>query len=92
MPILNNVEARIAMIEHFEVNFMQNGLDVRGDKKDIPQWPYANQSKNDWTVSQWKGKFSQIYPGYDVVVLDGSGNQVVAGQTKLGTVRDTYNN
>jgi acyl-coenzyme A synthetase/AMP-(fatty) acid ligase len=42
-------------------------------------------------VSEWKkGRFKKSYPGYDVDVLDADG-EPAKGQTKLGTVRDTYN-
>jgi len=72
------------------VAFSQNGKDVRGSKGGIPQYQYAKAAKNDMTVREWKERrFGQSYPGYDVVVYDGDGNEV-PGQTKLGTVRDTY--
>ena len=89
MPQLSNVEKRIAVTERFEVAFMQNGVDVRGDKGSIPQWPYQKQSKNSMTVNDWKRKFKEVYPGYDVVVYDGN-DEAVPGQTLLGTVRDSY--
>ena len=89
MPRLLHVEMRISMIEGFEVEFKQNGRNVRDDKEKIPQWPYQRQSKNDMTVGEWKQKFGGKYPGYDVNVLDGNGNPVT-GQMKLGTVRDSY--
>ncbi|MCS4305721.1 hypothetical protein M2404_000034 [Rheinheimera pacifica] len=42
------------------------------------------------TVSEWKqARFAVQYPRYDVEVLDGDGS-VVKGQTKLGMVRDSY--
>ncbi|MFC2336286.1 MAG: hypothetical protein ACFNLM_03425 [Selenomonas noxia] len=89
MPQLRNVEKRIAMVEGFEIAFMQNGADVRGDKKDIPAWPYQKQSKNGMTVNEWKRKFKEAYPGYDVEVYDGSDNSVT-GQMLLGNLRDSY--
>ncbi|MBI4764966.1 MAG: hypothetical protein HY787_10215 [Deltaproteobacteria bacterium] len=42
------------------------------------------------TVNEWKKvRFAQSYPGFEVTVFDGDGNSV-KGQTKLGSVRDTY--
>jgi hypothetical protein len=90
MPKVKNVEKKIWDIEGFDVQFRQNGKDVHGAKEGIPQYTYLNTTKNDMTVNEWKQKrFSQSYAGYEVAVLDGDGNEV-AGQTKLGTVRDTY--
>jgi len=91
MPMLRTVEAKITMQEGFEIDFItMDGQNVRGDKTDIPQWSYQRQSKNDMTVAEWKRKFHQNYPGYDVIVYDGYG-QPAMGQMKLGTLRDTYN-
>lgn len=91
MPKIKNVEKRIWEIEGFAVAFKHaSGKDIRGDKDGIPQYVYERQAKNDSTVSEWKNKrFKQSYPGFDVKVLDADGNSV-KGQTKLGTVRDTY--
>jgi hypothetical protein len=42
------------------------------------------------TVSEWKEKrFKPIYVGFDVDVVDGYGESV-HGATKLGYVRDSY--
>lgn len=90
MPKVKNVEKKIWDIEGFDVKFLQGGKDVHGAKEGIPQYSFTNTAKNDMTVTEWKkNRFSPYYPGYDVAVLDGDGNDV-AGQTKLGTVRDTY--
>ncbi|HHQ4534894.1 hypothetical protein ACE1BS_21620 [Aeromonas jandaei] len=91
MSKVKNVEKRIWDIEGFDVRFMAGGRDVRGDKEGLPQYnTFERAARNDWTVKEWKEKrFSQCYPGYDVEILDGDG-EPVPGQTKLGTVRDTY--
>lgn len=53
-------------------------------------WPHRQMAINRWTVSTWKSqRFNAAYPGYDVDVLDGSGN-AVAGNTLLSNVRNTY--
>jgi hypothetical protein len=47
-------------------------------------------AKKDFTVADSKARrFSGIYPGLAIHVLDGGGN-AVAGDTKLGTLRDSY--
>ena len=49
----------------------------------------ATQETLDVTVADWKARRSAgIYPGLAIDVL-GDGN-AVAGNTKLGTVRDSY--
>ena len=47
-------------------------------------------AKNSMTVGAWREtRFHPAYVGFDVDVLDSRGN-VVAGNTHLSTVRDTY--
>lgn len=86
-----NVEKKIRNVEEFEVIIRDsNGKDLRGDKKDLAQYPYDNRLSGDKTVSHWINKrFKKNYPGLDVSVLDGDGC-IVAGQTKLSNVRDSY--
>ena len=78
MPKVKNVEKRIWDTEAFDVIIRHtDGRDMRGDKNDV-------------TVADWKARrFAGIYPGLAIDVLDGDGN-AVAGNTKLGTVRDSY--
>lgn len=77
--------------EGFNVIITYNGRDVRSDFTGMPPYgPYERMAKNDMTVSEWKHqRFYPTYLGYDVNVLDGSGN-VCNGNTKLGTVRNSY--
>ncbi len=92
MPKVKNVEKRIWDTEGFGVIIRHaDGRDMRGDKNDLPQYnKFERMAKNDMTVSDWKAsRFAGIYPGLDIDVLDGDGNSV-AGNTKLGTVRDSY--
>jgi hypothetical protein len=92
MALVKNVEKRIWDIEQFDVVIRHaDGRDMRGDKTGLPQYPpYERTANNSWTVSDWKGKrFLPTFPGFDVDVLDGTG-QAVAGQTHLSTVRDSY--
>jgi hypothetical protein len=47
-------------------------------------------AKNDVTVADSKARrFAGIYPGLAIDVLEGDGN-AVAGDAKLGTVRDSH--
>ena len=84
------VEKRIWDVERFDVVIKRNGKDVHGNKKGLPQYPNERMAKNDMTAAQWKdNRFCAAYPGYDVDVLDGDAN-LCHGNTKLGTVRDSY--
>lgn len=62
---------------------LRRGKNIRGDRDGIPQYVYSNKAKNDMTVQEWiKVRFKKAYAGFDVDVLD--------GDMKLGTLRDTY--
>jgi hypothetical protein len=86
-----NVEKKIWDIEGFAVRIMHSdGRDMRGDRGGIPQYAYERCARNDMTVEGWKNqRFKPSYPGLEVEILDASG-ETAPGQTKLGTVRDTY--
>lgn len=88
---VGRVELRIANIEGFLVKILHlHGADVRSDREGMPTWPYERAAKDSWSVADWKReRFAPRYPGFDIDVLDGSGT-VVPGQTRLETVRDSY--
>jgi len=91
MSTIGNVERKIRRVEHFEVRFLYlNGVNVRSDKEGLPQYPYEVAAAADITVTAWKrGRFLPSFPGYDVIVLTRSGAPV-QGNTRLGSLRDTY--
>lgn len=91
MVKVKSIEKRIWDVEGFDIHLLHpNGENVRSDKGNMPQYSMKNAAKNDMTVSEWKNKrFLKIFPGFNAKVLDGDGNEV-PGQTKLGTVRDSY--
>jgi hypothetical protein len=91
VPKIKNVERQIWGIEGFAVRFLyRDGTDVRGDKTGLPGYPYERAASNDITVESWKQtRFRQVYPGYDVDVVNAY-NSSIQGNTKLATVRDTY--
>lgn len=91
MPKVGRVELRISQIEGFMVRIRHlGGADVRSDRQGLPAWPYERAAKDAWTVADWKReRFSQIYPGFNVDVVDADG-ETVPGQTRLETVRDFY--
>ena len=91
MSKIKNVERRIWDVEGFAVRFLYlDGTDVRGDKSGLPQYHYDRAAGNDVTVETWKEtRFRQVYPGYEVDVLDGY-NSSVRGNTRLATVRRSY--
>lgn len=91
MALAKNVEKRIWDIEQFDVIIRHaDGRDMRGDRTGIPMYAFERMAKSSMTVAVWKEqRFNPSYPGLDVDVLDGLGN-VVAGNTLLSTVRDSY--
>jgi hypothetical protein len=91
MAKVKTVEKRIWDTEGFAVVIKWGGKDVRSDFTGLPQYPgYERMAKNDMTVTEWKEKrFLPAYPGYDVDILNGNGD-VCQGNTKLGSVRDSY--
>jgi hypothetical protein len=91
MSKVKTVEKRIWDVEGFAVAILHlHGSDVRSDKEGLPMYKYEKAAKNDMTVADWKEiRFKPNYPGFDVAVLNGSG-ETVHGGTKLWTVRDSY--
>jgi len=91
MSTVANVERRIRRVEGFGVRILHlRGSDVRGDRMGLPQYAYHRAAENDITVETWKGtRFRPSYPGFEVDVVDARGNSV-PGNTKLGTVRESY--
>ena len=90
--MVKNVEKKIWDVEKFEVIMRSaDGKDLRGNKRDMPQYPFSKKASGDMTVSEWKqNRFYPNYPGLEVDVLDVVGMAVI-GQTKLKNVRATYN-
>jgi hypothetical protein len=91
MSLIKNVEKRIWDVEGFDVVIRHlKGANVRSDMAGLPMYPYERAAKNDLTVTKWKKeRFHSNYVGFKVDVLNGYGDKV-KGNTKLGTVRDTY--
>jgi hypothetical protein len=91
MSNVANVERKIKRVEGFKVRVLHlAGADVRGDREGMPQYGYHRAADNDITVENWKAtRFRPSYPGFEVDVVDARGNSV-QGNTKLGTVRDSY--
>jgi hypothetical protein len=89
--LVKNVEKKIGDVEGFDVVIRHpGGADVKGNRSDMPTYPYERMAKGSMTVSGWKEqRFGPRYPGFDVDVLDGNGSPVV-GNTQLSTVRDAY--
>jgi hypothetical protein len=96
MATVRFAEGRIAAVEGFVVHFRYEGpakakgRDVRGDRRNVPTYPYRRAAPGETTVAAWAGgRFRKAYPGFGVDVLDGRG-QRATGQTLLRTVRATY--
>ena len=87
MPTIKRVEAKIHLVEHFRADFIKNGINVRSDLEDIPQYRYTSAAPNHWTVSKWiSSRFKLQYPGYDVKVYTSTG-ALASGNMSLATVR-----
>ena len=91
MPSVKTVERQIGNREGFDVTVRhQDGRDARGDRKGLPGYAFERRAKDGMTVSDWKKqRFSQYYSGWEIDVLDASGDPV-AGNTLLQTVRESY--
>ena len=92
MPQVKTLERNIEDVEGFKINFLhtQNGRDVNGNKNIGGDYPYENKAPARYTVSRWtENRFKSNFPGFDVEVLDGNG-EPVQGNTRLDTVRDSY--
>lgn len=91
MPSVEFVEKTVWDIEGFQIAIMQNGSNIRGDKKILKQYVAERMSKNNFTVGEWKAKFQAQFPGFDVNVYLADG-RIARGNMLLSTVRDTYLN
>ena len=91
MSLTRDVERQIWKIEGFEIHVLhEDGRNLRGDRQGLPWYKYKVGAKNDMTVEAWKQtRFRPHYSGFDVKVVNASG-EAVPGNTRLGTVRATY--
>lgn len=89
MPRTDFVEKTIFNIEGFNVNFMKNGKNLRGEVQQPSNYIANKASKNTYTVSRFIDKLKKQYPGYDFEVLKADGEPADSRMT-LATVRDTY--
>ena len=91
MTRVGRVENRSSRVEGFRVRIKHlDGADVRSDRAGMPPWPFERAAKDAWTVADWKReRFTPFYPGFEVDVLD-RGRQPVIGQTRLESVRSSY--
>ena len=93
MARVKTVESKIARVERFpEVHFLRNGVNVRGDKEDMPQYDYSTAAPSSWTLAEWRrNRFWKSFPGYDVKVCMRLANGQLteaAGNMKLSTIRE----
>ncbi len=96
VPTVKNVQRHIRRVEGFDVHFVYegpgptSGRDVRDDRSGIPTYPYVRAAADRSTVGAWiDTRFKVTFPGFDAVVIDGSGH-VVNHRTRLATIRATY--
>lgn len=88
---IKKLEKKIWDIEGFAVVIRHpDGTNVHGALEVKQPYSYERAAKNDWTVAKWKShRFGLHLPQFIVDVLNGDGHDV-AGNTRLGTVRDSY--
>lgn len=91
MPSTKSVERKIQRVEGFWVSLLhENGADIRSDKQAIPQYGFERMANGEQTVNQWIAtRFRKTYPGFKVNVMAADGSTCF-GNTKLKTVRDSY--
>lgn len=88
---VKSLERKIANLEGFAITICYaDGRDIRGDKANMPGYPYELAARNDFTVAQWRDqRFLKCYPGLSVKVWLADGEEAHPAN-KLATVRDTY--
>ena len=88
---VKRVEKKIWDVEGFYVRILHlDNRDVRGDREDLPSYPYKRASMDEKTVADWKEeRFKPNYPGFNVEVVKGN-REVAHGGIKLGNIRDSY--
>jgi hypothetical protein len=96
MATVRNVQRHIRRVEGVDVHFVDegpgptSGRDIRDDRSGVPTYPYVRAAADKLTVGAWVAtRFKVMFPGFDVVVLDGTGHAVNT-RTKLSTVRASY--
>lgn len=91
MASIRTRERQIGNLEQFDIAFTHpDGRDVRSDREGLPPYSFDRAARGNITVAQWRDqRFCRVYPGFDVAVFDGNGNQV-AGNMLLQNVRDSY--
>jgi hypothetical protein len=91
VPSVRQVESRIFDREGFRVTVRHlDGRNVRGDRGNLPQYPFERAMKNRASVARWIAvRFLRTYPGFEVDVLKSSGERA-HGRMLLSTVRDGY--
>jgi hypothetical protein len=92
MATIKRIENQISQVEAFDVVFVLNGRDVRGDRAGIPGYAsrFENRAPGRMNVEAWKDRrFRPLYPGFEVEVLMADGTHA-HGNTMLDTVRASY--
>lgn len=81
----------LADLECFDIEVIdQNGNTVDPKTNGFPKFDFDNRAKKSMTVNEWKqGRFKVSYPNYECRVLNADGSEA-HGNTKLASVRDTY--
>ncbi len=90
---MTTVQTRVREIsnkEGFDIIVTRNGKPVKVTRNGVlGPWPHRNKSKDTRTVTEFREKFSDAYPGHSCDVLDGNGAKA-HGNMLLKQVRATY--
>lgn len=89
MPRTDFVERTIFNIEGFNVNFINNGKNLRGEVQQPHNYNAMRATKNTYNVAQFIEKLKMQFPGYEFEVILGNGNRA-RGNMLLSSVRDSY--
>lgn len=82
----------IAEVEGFEITVTRadgTPVDVTGNGLLNKAWTYERKMKHGASVSDFRERFANTYPGFTCKVLNEDGS-VAEGQTHLSTMRQTY--
>ena len=80
----------LSELEGFDVEVIDaagNSADLKGNG--FVAYPHERKAKGATTVTDWKTRFHNAYPGYSCNVLNEDGS-IAHGNTKLESVRATY--
>lgn len=89
MPKVGYIEKTIYNLEGVNVDFVQNGRNVRSEVQLPCNYSYERQLKNSANVSSLRERLERQFPGYEFIIYKGNGDPA-PGNMLMGNLRDTY--